>query len=299
MHAVDGVSLEIEAGQALGVVGESGSGKTVTALSVVGLLPARDVAVSGEIWFDGRDLLTLRKQELRSVRGREIGMIFQDPLTSLDPLFTIGSQLREALPSDVRRKGWRDRAVRQLKAVQISAPELRLHQYPHHLSGGMRQRVVGAIAVCADPKLVIADEPTTSLDVTTQVQYLSVLKELQKRLGLALLMITHDLGVASWTCDRLAVMYAGEVVETGPTAEVLDNPAHPYTLALLRSVPSVDGPSARFYAIEGEPPSLTSPPEGCRFAARCPRVQPKCRAIKPSDHQVAPGRLAKCWYPHA
>lgn len=299
VRAVDGVSFELGLGESVGIVGESGSGKTVTALSVTGLLPGNAV-VSGNMIFEGRDLLRLPRHHLRRIRGKEIAMIFQDPLTALDPLYTIGAQIDEGIRAHTRldRASRQQRALELLSTVRITSPRVRLRQYPHELSGGMRQRVVGAIAMSASPKLLIADEPTTALDVTTQVRYLMLLKDLQRQFGLALLLITHDLGILRRTVDRVAVMYAGQIVETGPTDEVLARPSHPYTVGLMRSLPEVDRVSRRFVAIQGEPPSSIAPTATCRFADRCERVQDICRVRPMTDSAVSPGRVVKCWFPY-
>jgi oligopeptide/dipeptide ABC transporter ATP-binding protein len=302
--AVDDVSFELMAGETLGIVGESGSGKSMTALSILRLLP-RPVAsiVGGQVILDGEDLVTKTDAEMRRIRGREIGMILQDPHTSLNPVFTIGNQLREALhiqDPNASRKSLAARAIAALKAVRVAAPEHRVKSYPHQMSGGMKQRVVGAIAISGRPKVIIADEPTTALDVTIQLQYLKLLEELQAETGMGILFITHDFGIVARLCHRIVVMYGGRIVESGPTEVVFDHPSHPYTEALLASVPTVERKVERLYAIEGQPPSLTSFGAGCRFAPRCPHAMPRCRTEVPPSFPGKSGQgpavhTAACW----
>jgi oligopeptide/dipeptide ABC transporter ATP-binding protein len=302
--AVDGVSFELRAGETLGIVGESGSGKSMTALSILRLLP-RPAAriVGGRVILDGEDLTTKTEEEMRAIRGRAISMILQDPHTSLNPVFTIGDQLREALriqDPTAPRRSLKERAIAVLKAVRVAAPEQRVDSYPHQMSGGMKQRVVGAIAISGRPKVIIADEPTTALDVTIQLQYLKLLEEMQAETGMGILFITHDFGIVARLCHRIVVMYGGRILESGPTAVVFDHPSHPYTEALLASVPTVERKVERLYAIDGQPPSLTSFGPGCRFAPRCPHAMPRCRADVPPSF---PGRssqgpavhTAACW----
>ena len=302
--AVDDVSFELMAGETLGIVGESGSGKSMTALSILRLLP-RPVAtiVGGQVILDGEDLVTKTDAEMRRIRGREIGMILQDPHTSLNPVFTVGNQLIEALriqdPS-MPRRSLRERAVAALRAVRVAAPESRMENFPHQMSGGMKQRVVGAIAISGRPKVIIADEPTTALDVTIQLQYLQLLQELQAETGMAILFITHDFGIVAKLCHRIVVMYGGRVVENGPTEVVFDHPSHPYTQALLGSVPTVERKVDRLYAIEGQPPALTDQSPGCRFAPRCPFAFERCRKETPPDFEGKSGagietHAAACW----
>ena len=301
---VDDVSFELHAGETLGIVGESGSGKSMTALSIVRLLP-RPVgkAVGGRVMLDGEDLLVKSEEEMRRIRGREIGMILQDPHTSLNPVFTIGNQLREALHlQDPRasRRTLKERAIAALRTVRVAAPEHRVDTYPHQMSGGMKQRVVGAIAISGRPKVIIADEPTTALDVTIQLQYLDLLEELQAETGMGILFITHDFGIVAKLCHRIVVMYGGRIVESGPTTTVFDHPSHPYTRALLDSVPSVERRVERLYAIEGQPPSLTSFGAGCRFAPRCPHAMERCRKEVPPSFAGKSGKgsnqhAAACW----
>ena len=298
VKAVDGVSFSLRRGEVLGLVGESGCGKSLTALSLMRLLPkggARTIA--GEIRLGGEDILNFSPRQMRDIRGRRISMILQDPQTSLNPVFTIGEQLREAI---YRRTRGRTRdimpeAIAALRRVEIAAPEQRIDQYPHQMSGGMKQRVVGAIAISGEPQVLIADEPTTALDVTIQLQYLKLLKRLQAEIGTAILFITHDFGVVARMCDRVAVMYAGRIVECGPVQEVFANPSHPYTQALIASVPKMTGAAGRLTTIEGQPPSLMDLPVGCRFAARCAYAEPRCRESYPTTHAVGPDHTADCW----
>lgn len=298
VKAVDGVSFSLRQGESLGIVGESGCGKTMTALSLLRLHP-RPAAriVKGAIRLEGENLLEKTEQEMRQVRGRRISMILQDPQTSLNPVFTIGNQLIEAIkihhhdgnPSLVQR------AIEGLKQVRLAAPDRRVVDYPHQISGGMKQRVVGAIAISCEPKVIIADEPTTSLDVTIQAQYLRLLREIQEATNLALIFITHDFGIVAKMCDRVMVMYAGRVVESGSVRDIFNHPSHPYTQALLRSVPNMDEDVARLYSISGQPPALWDLPEGCRFAARCPHADDRCRRDYPSSSAISNGHSASCW----
>jgi len=298
VKAVDGVSFSLRQGETLGIVGESGSGKTMTALSLLRLVP-RPAAriVKGSIRLGGEDLLAKSEREMRAIRGQRISMILQDPQTSLNPVFTIGNQLIEAIRihhKDGRRSLVR-RAIEGLKQVRVAAPDRRVADYPHQLSGGMKQRVVGAIAISCEPRVLIADEPTTSLDVTIQAQYLRLLRELQQATNLALIFITHDFGIVAKMCDRVMVMYAGRAVETGPVRDIFNRPSHPYTQALLSSVPSMDEDIARLYSIAGQPPALWDLPEGCRFAARCPYADDRCRHEYPRAFSVGEGHTADCW----
>jgi oligopeptide/dipeptide ABC transporter ATP-binding protein len=298
VKAVDGVSFFLRRGEVLGLVGESGCGKSLTALSLMRLLPKGGArTIKGEVLLDGDDILQCTPAEMREIRGRRISMVLQDPQTSLNPVFSIGEQLREAI---VRRKRKSraevvKEAVAALRRVEIAAPEERLGQYPHQLSGGMKQRVVGAIAVSGAPSVLIADEPTTALDVTIQLQYLKLLKRLQAETGMAILFITHDFGVVGRMCDRVAVMYAGRIVECGPVQQIFEAPQHPYTRALIASVPKMSGPVGRLATIEGQPPSLMDLPNGCRFAARCPLVEPRCLDAYPGSVRVGHEHTADCW----
>ena len=298
VRAVDGVSFSLRAGETLGLVGESGCGKTMTGLSIVRLLPEpAGRIVEGQVLLDGEDLVTKSESEMRRVRGRRVSMILQDPQTSLNPVFTIGDQILEALRLHRTDAGGSltSRAVEALRRVKVAAPEQRMRAYPHQLSGGMKQRVVGAIAVAGEPSVLIADEPTTALDVTIQLQYLALLKEIQARTRLAMLFITHDFGIVARMCDRVAVMYAGRIVEMGPTRALFRAPRHPYTEALMASVPRMEGTVARLPSIEGQPPPLHNLPSGCRFADRCAYVDDRCRREYPPTMPVGPAHEAACW----
>jgi len=297
VRAVDEVSLQIKAGETLGIVGESGSGKTTLALTILRLLPQAARICSGRMMFQGEDLLQKSDAEMRRVRGKRIAMILQDPMASLNPLFTIGDQVAEPIrvhEGSGRAAAWR-RARELLKAVHIPSPETRLNQHPHEMSGGMRQRIVGAIGMSCEPRLLIADEPTTSLDLTIQAQYLKLLRELQRAHGLALIFITHNLGIVAKMCDQLAVMYAGRVVESGPVTRIFDAPAHPYTRALLSSIPRMGDPRQRLAAIDGQPPDLAALPPGCAFAPRCPTAFDRCRAAPPPEFAPDDSRRVRCW----
>jgi peptide/nickel transport system ATP-binding protein len=298
VRAVDGVTYSVDSGRSLGIVGESGSGKSVSNLSVLGLTRARNTTFGGEVIFEGRDLLKISDEELREVRGEEIAMIFQDPLSSLHPFYRIGEQLVEAVRAhhDVSKKAGRDRAVEMLQLVGIPEPRSRVDAYPHEFSGGMRQRAMIAMALINSPKLLIADEPTTALDVTVQAQILELIERLQDETGTAVIMITHDLGVVAEVTHEIAVMYAGRVVERAPTAELFASPQHPYTWGLLRSIPRMDSPrDEELIPIEGRPPSLITRPSGCAFHPRCPFVREAHTRIDPrlepvdgnADHDVA------------
>ena len=299
VKAVDGVSFSLKRGEVLGLVGESGCGKSLTALSLMRLLPKGGArTIKGEVLLGGENILERTPSEMREIRGRRISMVLQDPQTSLNPVFSIGDQLREAI--ERRRKGASlteimKEAVTALRRVEIAAPEQRISQYPHQMSGGMKQRVVGAIAISGQPAVLIADEPTTALDVTIQLQYLKLLKRLQAETGMAILFITHDFGVVGRMCDRVAVMYAGRIVECGPVRQIFEAPAHPYTRALIASVPKMTGPIGRLTTIEGQPPSLMDLPAGCRFAPRCAFAEDRCREAYPSEHDVGPDHTASCW----
>ena len=298
VKAVDGVSFTLHRGEVLGLVGESGCGKSLTALSVLRLLP-KGIArtVQGQILYDGQDLLTKTPREMREIRGRKISMILQDPQTSLNPVFSIGDQLREAIYRRTRagKAAVMREAVEALRRVDIAAPEQRIGQFPHQMSGGMKQRVVGAIVMAGHPEVLIADEPTTALDVTIQLQYLKLLKAMQQETGMAMLFITHDFGVVARMCDRVAVMYAGRIVECGPVQQVFDHPSHPYTQALIASVPKMTGSAERLYTVEGQPPSLMDLPVGCRFAPRCPYAEQRCRDSYPGSFAAGDAHTADCW----
>ena len=299
VRAVDGVSLSIKAGETLGIVGESGSGKSTLALTILRLLPPAARIVGGRMLFEGEDLLQKTDAEMRAVRGKRIAMILQDPMASLNPLFTIGDQVAEPIRVHERAKrshAW-NRARELLKAVRIPSPRTRLLQHPHEMSGGMRQRIVGAIGISCGPRLLIADEPTTSLDLTIQAQYLSLLGELQRAHGLGLIFITHNLGLVAKMCDWLAVMYAGRVVEQGRVGEVFKSPVHPYTRALLGSIPRMRENRQRLTAIDGQPPDLSALPPGCAFAPRCPSAFDRCGAEPPLKVIGDDGRTVRCWLP--
>ena len=294
--ALDDISFDIAPGEILGVVGESGAGKSLTGSAIIGLLDPPGRVASGEIRFDGRRIDNLPYEEMRKVRGRQIGAIFQDPLTSLNPLYTIGRQLVETIQTHlpVNASEARKRAVHLLQETGIPAAEARIDQYPHQFSGGMRQRVVIALALAAEPRLIVADEPTTALDVSIQAQIISLLKRLCKDHGAAVMLVTHDMGVIAETCDRVAVMYAGRIVEIGPVHDVIHSPAHPYTVGLMGSIPALDDDRERLLQIDGAMPRLTAIPAGCAFNPRCPRVFERCRVERP-DLIDAGSTRAACW----
>src|SRR3954453_18551614 len=297
VRGVDDVSLRIHPGETLGIVGESGSGKSTLALTILRVLPPAARIVSGRMRFEGEDLVQKSDEEMRAIRGKRIAMLVQDPMASLNPLFTIGNQVAEPImvhEGAPRQTAW-ERARNLLKSVRINSPERRVNQYPHEMSGGMRQRIVGAIGISCEPRLLIADEPTTSLDLTIQAQYLNLLRELQREHGLALIFITHNLGIVAKMCDQLAVMYAGRVVEQGPVSRIFNAPTHPYTKALLGSIPRMTDGGERLTAIDGQPPDLSSLPAGCSFAPRCPAAFARCRAEAPPEFAVDDGRTARCW----
>ncbi len=286
VRAVDGVSFSMERGERLGVVGESGSGKSVTASSIMGLIEPPGAIVGGEILFHGRDLVTLPERDMRKIRGKEIAIIFQDPMTALDPVFTIGSQMVETLKihRKMSKKEARVVAIDTLADVHIPRPEQRLDDYPHQFSGGMRQRVVIAMALLCDPDLLIADEPTTALDVTSQAQVLDLMLDLANDRETAVMLITHDLGVVAGFCENVQVMYAGEIIERGPAGPLYQNPEHPYTRGLLESVPRLDADAQdRLHSIRGSAPSATTPPQGCRFWPRCDHATDLCVTTRPDS----------------
>jgi oligopeptide transport system ATP-binding protein len=298
VKAVDGINFEVEKGETLGIVGESGCGKSVTCLTIMGLNPPKNTITSGQALWKGEDLLTANSRRLRDIRGNEVSMIFQDPMTSLNPVHSIGKQLIEAvqLHRDVSKKVARRRALELLKAVGIPKAEQRIDDYPHQFSGGMRQRVMIAMALSCDPKLLIADEPTTALDVTIQAQILELIKRLRQELNMAVILITHDLGVVAGVTDRINVMYAGYIVESAPAEELFANPRMPYTLGLLRSVPRIDEPrKEKLIPIEGLPPDLVDAPQGCPFVPRCAYKVDRCVEENPSLEPVNREHTIACW----
>jgi peptide/nickel transport system ATP-binding protein len=296
-HAVDTVSLAVRRGRTLGVVGESGSGKSVTFLAVMGLLPKRLADVTGRISFDGRDLLALPDRELRDLRGDRLAMIFQEPMTSLNPSYTIGEQIMEVFirHRGLSRREARRQAIEMLRRVRIPAPEERIDDFPHRLSGGMRQRAMIAIALACEPTLIIADEPTTALDVTIQAQILALMRDLKAATDAAIVLITHDLGVVAEVCDDVAVMYAGEVVEQAPVDALFTAPEHPYTVGLMGSLPRLDQKAEQLAVIDGVVPDMTAPPAGCRFAPRCPFADDTCRAAPPPIVRLGEARWSRCF----
>ncbi len=296
VHAVDGVSFTVERGRTLGIVGESGCGKSVTSLAVMGLLPKDAATVSGRVRFGGRDLLDVPESVVRDLRGDRMAMIFQEPMTSLNPAYTVGDQIAEVILRHRKvtsEQAW-EQAVEMLRRVRVPAPEKRVHDHPHKMSGGMRQRVMIAMALACGPELLIADEPTTALDVTIQAQILEIMRRLQQESGTAVVLITHDLGVVAEVCDDVVVMYAGQVVERAPVEALFSFPQHPYTVGLLGSLPRLDEKKERLAAIEGAVPDMTAPPAGCRFAARCPFAVEACIAAPPPLVEVSPGRFTRC-----
>jgi len=298
VKAVDGISFDLRRGETLGIVGESGCGKSVTMLSLMRLIPIPPGRiVSGKIILDGEDIVQITENQMAKIRGSKIALIIQDPMTSLNPVFSIGNQVEEAIRihQDIPKRSVMTKALEVLRKVNIPAAESRMKDYPHQMSGGMRQRVVGAIGISCEPQVLIADEPTTSLDVTIQAQYLKLLKDIQRDSNLSIIFITHDFGIVAKMCDRVAVMYAGRIVEHGSVRDIFNNPSHPYTRALLASVPKMDQVVDRLYSIEGQPPPLHDLPVGCSFADRCPDVMDKCRVEYPIRATVAEGHTASCW----
>jgi oligopeptide/dipeptide ABC transporter ATP-binding protein len=294
--AVDGVSFSVKKGRTLAIVGESGSGKSVTSLAVMRLLPEHTARITGSVDFDGQQLLDQTKGAMRRLRGNRLAMIFQEPMTSLNPSYTVGEQINEVVlrHSSMSKKEATERAIAMLKLVRIPSPETRYHQYPHNLSGGMRQRVMIAMALACDPELLIADEPTTALDVTIQAQVLELMRELQQKTGTAIILITHDLGVVAESCDDVVVMYAGQVVEQCSVEQLFTFPQHPYTVGLLGSLPRLDERRERLVAITGTVPDMANPPSGCRFQARCPFRVEKC-ADMPDLMEISAGHFSRCW----
>lgn len=301
VKAVNDVSFEVEEGQTVGIVGESGSGKSVTSMSIMRLIAPPGKIVDGQIIFEDKDLLKLSDKQMREIRGNKISMIFQDPMTSLNPVFTIGSQLMEAIMihNKVPKAEAKKRAIEMLRMVGIPSPERRLSQYPHEFSGGMRQRVMIAMALSCNPKLLIADEPTTALDVTIQAQILDLLKKLQQQMRMSIILITHDLGVVADICQKVIVMYGGIIVEEGTVDDIFFNPKHPYTWGLLKSVPKMHlGLKKRLVPIEGQPPDLLKPPKGCPFAPRCDYAMKVCLGMRPPFFEVGENHHARCWLNH-
>jgi peptide/nickel transport system ATP-binding protein len=294
--ALDDISFSIAPGEVLGVVGESGAGKSLTGAAIIGLLDPPGRIAGGEILLAGQRIDDLPYEQMRAIRGRRIGAIFQDPLTSLNPLYTIGRQLVETIRTHlpVSEEQARARAIKLLQETGISAAEQRIDQYPHQFSGGMRQRVVIALALAAEPKLIVADEPTTALDVSIQAQIISLLRRLCKDHGTAVMLVTHDMGVIAETCDRVAVMYAGRIVEVGPVADVIHRPSHPYTIGLMGSIPAMDEDRERLLQIDGAMPRLNAIPSGCAFNPRCPQAFDRCRSERPDVREAGPTRAA-CW----
>ena len=298
VKAVDGVTFDLRRGETLGIVGESGSGKSVTMLSLMRLIPEPPGRiVDGQILLEGQDLVQLSDKEMSQIRGSQIALIIQDPMTSLNPVFSIGNQVGEAIKihQDIPKSTVLQQVLNVLRKVNIPAAETRVRDYPHQMSGGMRQRVVGAIGISCEPIVLIADEPTTSLDVTIQAQYLKLLKELQEASDIGLIFITHDFGIVAKMCDRVAVMYAGRIVEMGDVRDIFNNPSHPYTEALLSSVPKLEEDVERLYSIEGQPPTLHDLPQGCPFAPRCQYVMDKCQETYPPRFDVSDSHYAACW----
>jgi peptide/nickel transport system ATP-binding protein/oligopeptide transport system ATP-binding protein len=297
LRAVDDVSLSIDAGETICIVGESGCGKTVTALSIARLVPTPPAKyVGGEILLNGQDVLKMSPTQLRGIRGGVVSYVFQEPSASLNPVIRIGKQIKEALKLHQPEKATDADVIRLLKLVRIPAPESRIRNYPFELSGGMQQRVMIAMALASEPKLLVADEPTTALDVTIQAQILELLLDLKKRLGMSILLITHNLGIVGDVADRVAVMYAGQIVELAPAGELLRRPLHPYTKALINSVPKLSGAATRLTAIAGNVPRIGNFPLGCRFAPRCPSAKPECASTMPPLAEVEPNRWVRCLY---
>ena len=296
VRAIDGINFSLDQGETMGLVGESGCGKTTTCHAIFRLLPSAGEIVSGSIEFDGQDLMQLSDGEMRGIRGRDMGMILQDPMASLDPLFTIMDQVAEPAHHHrgIRGGTLRERVVDLLRSVRIPSPEVRMREFPHQMSGGMRQRIVGAISLSGGPKLIVADEPTTNLDVTIQLQYLNLLRDLQRETGVSLIFVTHNLGIVAKMCDKVAVMYAGKIVEQGSVRDIYNNPRHPYTQALIQSIPRL-GNKDPLYVIPGQPPNLAELPTGCAFHPRCPFATEKCINEEPPYVSFGEGQESKCW----
>ncbi|MFC1987458.1 ABC transporter ATP-binding protein [Chloroflexota bacterium] len=298
VKAVDGVSFSLQEGETLGVIGESGCGKTITCLSIIRLVPEpAGRIVGGKIIFEGEDLIQKSEGEMTNYRGSKISMILQDPMVSLNPVFSIGYQVAEAIRIHQRldKAELKEKCKEVLRMVKIPAPEQRLHAYPHQMSGGMRQRVVGAMAISCLPKLLIADEPTTSLDVTIQAQYLDLLKEIQLKTKVSMIFVTHNFGIVARSCDKAAVMYAGKIIENASTQEIFDNPVHPYTAGLMASLPRLEDKAERLFSIPGQPPALNDMPAGCSFSPRCQKVMDICRSAAPSLVTISGNHSVRCW----
>ena len=302
VYAVRNVSFHLHKGETLAIVGESGCGKTVTSKGILKLLPKNISEIAnGSVIFQGREIINLKEKDINRIRGKDISMIFQDPMTSLNPTMTIGDQIAESLiiHKNIKKSDAEKEVIKMLKMVNIPEPERRMKAYPHEFSGGMRQRAMIAMSLACSPKILIADEPTTALDVTIQAQIISLMKALQKDTDTGIILVTHDLGVVAGIADRIQVMYAGEIVETGTTQDIFKNPRHPYTLALLKSIPSVtDKNKSELYAIKGTPPDLISPPKGCAFAKRCDHTMKICLEKHPEDFNISEGHISKCWLEH-
>jgi peptide/nickel transport system ATP-binding protein len=298
VKAVDGVSFGLKKGETLGLVGESGCGKSITCFSIIRLVPKpAGRIVGGRVLLEGEDLLTKSEKEMTRIRGKRITMILQDPMMSLNPLFTVGEQVAEPIRIHQRLgklEVW-EKVKEMLRLVNIPSPEVRMREYPHQMSGGMRQRISGAMTLSCQPDILIADEPTTALDVTIQAQFLSLLKEIQQKVNLSMIVVTHDFGIVARICDRVAVMYAGKIVESAATRELFNHPVHPYTVALLNSLPKMEVKVDRLYSIEGQPPELHALPPGCSFSARCPHVQEGCLKEYPPQKEINSGHFASCW----
>lgn len=300
VKAVRSISYELKPGEVMGIVGESGSGKSVSSYALMGIIPEPGKVIGGNIIFDGKDITNLSEKERLKMRGKDIGMIFQDPMTSLNPVFTVGNQINESLKkhTNLNKEERTARIIELFRLVGINQPEKRMNQYPHEFSGGMRQRVMIAMALACNPKLLIADEPTTALDVTIQAQIVELLKELKTKINMGIIFITHDLGVIADICDKVAVMYAGNIIETGSIDEIFYEPKHPYTWGLLRSMPKLNAEEhERLVPIEGNPVDLINPPKGCAFAPRCKHCMKICLEKKPPAYNISSGHDALCWLP--
>lgn len=297
VKAVRGISYSVEQGEILGIVGESGSGKSVSTSALMRMVASPGEILAGQIYFDGKDILALSEKEMVEIRGKDIGMVFQDPMTSLNPVYTVGNQIDEVLRkhTDLDRAARKARIIELFELVGINQPEKRIKQYPHEFSGGMRQRVVIAMALACNPKLLIADEPTTALDVTIQAQIIELLKELKEKINMTIIFITHDLGVIAEICDKVAVMYGGTIVEQGSLEDIFYRPRHPYTMGLLKSIPKLNGGNSRLLPIEGSPIDMINPPAGCPFAPRCEQCMKICMNNMPSVSEVSPNHSTSCW----